>query len=340
VSSGRGPLVEATGLVKGFRSRGGPRGSKRQDVRAVDGVDLEVQPGQTLGLVGESGSGKSTTGRMLIRLIEPDAGTVTFDGTDLLALPPRSLRKLRRQFQMIFQDPYASLNPRMRVGSIVAEPLTIHGIGADRAERKRRAAELLEQVGMAPADADKYPHEFSGGQRQRVGIARAIACAPRFIVADEPVSALDSPVQAQIINLMVDLQEAMGLAYLFIAHDLRVVEHISDRVAVMYLGRIVEEAPAAALYREPLHPYTRALLASTPSMRPGAPTPPALTGEPPSPTHPPSGCRFHPRCPVAEPVCAEEDPALLPVGNGRHAACHLVHPTARSRRSTDRDDPS
>jgi oligopeptide/dipeptide ABC transporter ATP-binding protein len=326
VSADRKALVEATALVKSFTPRAGLVGSKRPDVCAVDSVDLVVREGETLGLVGEAGSGKSTTGSMLIRLIEPDAGSLTFDGVDLLSLPPGRLRKMRRQFQMIFQDPYGSLNPRMRVGAIVAEPLVIHGIGASRADRRRLGAELLEQVGLSPADADKYPHEFSGGQRQRVGIARAIACTPRFIVADEPVSALDPPVQAQIINLMVDLQEKMGLAYLFIAHDLRVVEHISDRVAVMYLGRIVEEAPSAKLYREPLHPYTRALLASTPSTRPGNPTPPALSGEAPSPTHPPSGCRFHPRCPMAEAVCSSEDPQLLPVGDGRSVACHLVHP--------------
>jgi peptide/nickel transport system ATP-binding protein/oligopeptide transport system ATP-binding protein len=324
VIAGAKVLVEATGLVKSFTPRAGLARSKGPDVRAVDGVDLAVREGETVGLVGESGSGKSTTGRMLIRLIEPDAGSLLFDGVDLLSLPEKRLRKMRRHFQMIFQDPYGSLNPRMRVGSMIAEPLTIHGIGANRGERKRLAAGLLERVGLSPADADKYPHEFSGGQRQRVGIARAIACTPRFVVADEPVSALDPPVQAQIINLMVELQERMGLAYLFIAHDLRVVQHISDRVAVMYLGRIVEQAPSAELYREPLHPYTRALLASTPSTRPGKPTPPALAGEAPSPTRPPSGCRFHPRCPVAEPVCSTEDPALLAIDSGRSVACHLA----------------
>ena len=324
--SDRKTLLEARDLRKTFTPRSGFLARGARELRAVDGVDLSVGEGETLGLVGESGSGKSTTGRMLIRLIEPDSGSVSFDGVDLLSLPSRQLRKLRREFQMIFQDPYGSLNPRMRVGSIVEEPLTIHKIGADRAERKDQVGRLLKQVGLDSSMAGKYPHEFSGGQRQRIGIARAIACRPRFVVADEPVSALDPPVQAQIVNLMMDLQEKMGLAYLFIAHDLRLVEHISDRVAVMYLGRVVEEAPSSELYRAPLHPYTRSLLASTPSTRPGRPTPPVLAGEPPSPTDPPSGCRFHPRCPVAEPVCSREDPRLLPTGGGRKVACHLVHP--------------
>lgn len=324
-SNGR-PLVEAAELVKSFAPRDGFLGPKGPPVRAVDRVDLGVREGETVGLVGESGSGKSTTGRILIRLIDPDSGALRFDGVDLLSLASGELRRMRRQFQMIFQDPYGSLNPRMRVGAIVSEPLAIHKIGSGRTERRERVSELLRLVGLSSAAAEKYPHEFSGGQRQRIGIARAIACTPRFIVADEPVSALDPPVQAQIVNLMVDLQERLGLAYLFIAHDLRVVEHISDRVAVMYLGRIVEEAPSGELYREPLHPYTRALLASTPSGRPGSPTEPALSGEVPSPTRPPSGCRFHPRCSVAEPVCSEAEPCLLAAGGRRKVACHLIHP--------------
>jgi len=318
--SERKPLVEARGLVKSYQRRLGLFGPRGPAVRAVEGVDLDVAEGETLGLVGESGSGKSTTGRLLIRLLEPDAGSLRFEGEDLLALRPRELRRMRRRFQIIFQDPYGSLNPRMRVGSIVAEPLTIHGIGKSRLERKEMAAKLLEDVGLDRAAMDKYPHAFSGGQRQRIGIARAIACSPKFLVADEPVSSLDPPVQAQIVNLMVELQEKRGLAYLFIAHDLRLVEHISDRVAVMYLGKIVEEAPARALYAEPLHPYTKALLASTPRAVPGEPTPPALAGETPSPAHPPSGCRFHPRCPVAVEVCSRVEPALLPAGEGRKVA--------------------
>jgi oligopeptide/dipeptide ABC transporter ATP-binding protein len=329
VSSDGKPLVEATGLVKSFAPRAGLVGPRGPVVRAVDHVDLVVHEGETLGLVGESGSGKSTTGRMLIRLIEPDSGSLRFDGVDLLGLGGRPLRKMRRQFQMIFQDPFGSLNPRMRVGAAVAEPLAIHKIGSSGQERRDRVADLLRQVGLSPSAAAKYPHQFSGGQRQRIGIARAIACTPRFIVADEPVSALDPPVRAQIVNLMVELQEKLALAYLFIAHDLRVVEHISDRVAVMYLGKIVEQAPAGELYRDPLHPYTRALLASTPSGRPGSPTAPALSGEAPSPTRPPPGCGFHPRCPVAEPVCSELEPRLLEHGGGRSVACHLIHPPGR-----------
>jgi oligopeptide/dipeptide ABC transporter ATP-binding protein len=257
-------------------------------------------------------------------LIEPDEGSIRFEGVDLLALNPRELRAMRRRFQIVFQDSYGSLNPRMRVGAAIAEPLAVHRIATSRGERRERVAELLEQVGLDRSAMDRYPHEFSGGQRQRIGIARAIACSPRFIVADEPVSALDPPIQAQIINLMLDLQARLGLAYLFITHDLRLVEHVCDRVAVMYLGRIVEESPARELYASPLHPYTRALLASTPSMVPGAATEPAVGGEPPSPTRPPSGCPFHPRCAIAEPECERIAPALLEKRARHRVACHLV----------------
>ncbi len=322
-------LVEARGLVKHFRPLGGWGRFRRDCVRAVDGVDLTIHERETLALVGESGSGKTTAGRLLIRLVEPDAGEVRFDGVNLLQLRPRELRRMRRHFQMVFQDPYSSLNPRMRVGAAIEEPLVVHRLG-DRSWRRRRVAELLEQVGLAPADARKYPHEFSGGQRQRIGIARAIACSPRFLVADEPVSSLDPPIQAQIVNLLAELQEKLGLAYLFIAHDLRLVRHVSDRVAVMYLGRIVEEGPTGAIFREPLHPYTRALLAATPVPQPGQRERARLRGDPPSPVAPPPGCRFHPRCPLAEPVCAEVEPALLDAGEGRRVACHLVHRSAEA----------
>jgi oligopeptide/dipeptide ABC transporter ATP-binding protein len=318
------PLVRALALRKVFARREGVWSERDAGVRAVNGVDLDVCEGEIVGLVGESGSGKSTLGRLLIRLIEPDAGSIHFDGTDLLALKGAELRRLRRHFQIIFQDPYGSLNPRMRVGTAIGEPLAIHRLAASRAERRERVASLLEQVGLDRSAMSRYPHEFSGGQRQRIGIARAIACSPRFIVADEPVSALDPPVQAQIINLMIELQENLGLAYLFVAHDLRLVERICHRVAVMYLGRIVEQAPAVRLYERPLHPYTQALLASTPSLEPGSPTPPAVSGEPPSPTHPPAGCPFHPRCPIAEPDCSREAPRLLEVEPEHGVACFLV----------------
>jgi oligopeptide/dipeptide ABC transporter ATP-binding protein len=318
------PLVEARGLRKSFVRRSGAWSGRGPVVQAVNGVDLDVHRGETVGLVGESGSGKSTFGRMLIRLIEPDAGTIRFEGVDLLSLEPTALRSMRRQFQFIFQDPYGSLNPRMRVGTAVGEPLAIHRLVPSRAQRRERVAKLLEQVGLDRTAIDRYPHEFSGGQRQRIGIARAIACSPRFIVADEPVSALDPPVQAQIINLLLDLQQSLGLAYLFIAHDLRLVEHVCDRVAVMYLGRIVEQALAKRLYHGPLHPYTRALLASTPSLEPGTPTEPAVAGEPPSPTRPPEGCPFHPRCPIAEAECRRVEPALVEEVAGHRVACHLA----------------
>lgn len=322
------PLLEARGLEKSFRAASDWLKRESRKIAAVGGVDLDVGPAETVALVGESGSGKSTLGRLLIRLLEPDAGSVRFDGTDLLALDARRLRKMRRHFQIVFQDPFGALNPRMRVGSLVGEPLEIHKIGASRAERSDRVAELLREVGLDPAAACRYPHEFSGGQRQRIGIARAISCGPRFLVCDEPVSALDPPIAAQIVNLLVELQERRGMAYLFIAHDLRVVRHVASRVAVMYAGRIVERGPAASVLREPLHPYTRALRDSVPAGKPGEPTVPALAGEPPSPAALPSGCPFHPRCPVAVAACSSIEPRLLPAEEGREVACHLVHPPA------------
>jgi len=296
-------------------------------VKAVSEVDLEIRSGETLGLVGESGCGKSTLGRTILRLLEPTAGQIVFDGKDLTQMPQRSLRPLRREMQMIFQDPYASLNPRMSIGTAIAEPLVIHGLVKSAAERTRRVHELLAKVGLREDAARRYPHEFSGGQRQRVGIARALACGPKFVVCDEPISALDVSIQAQIVNLLEDLQEAEQLTYLFISHDLKVVQHICDRVAVMYLGRIVELAEAKALYRTPKHPYTQALLSAVPRIDPKSRRERILlTGDVPSPIDPPRGCAFHPRCPVKDKprACFEELPKLRVLGNGSQAACHVA----------------
>lgn len=299
-------------------------------VRAVEDVSLEVKSGEAVGLVGESGCGKSTLGRAALRLVDATSGFVRFNGTDLTALRGRELRPWRRRFQMIFQDPYSSLNPRMTVGMILGEALDIHGLTPDRRERQRRIRELLHQVGLRPDQESRYPHEFSGGQRQRIGIARALAVEPELIVCDEPVSALDVSVQAQVINLLQDLQRERGLAYLFISHDLAVVEHLCQRIVVMYLGRVMEVADAPVLCRSPKHPYTQALMAAVPTLTSenrGERI--ILKGDVPSPIHPPSGCPFHPRCPVAEDRCRGERAELRPVGNNpdHRVACHLVGDT-------------
>jgi oligopeptide/dipeptide ABC transporter ATP-binding protein len=296
-------------------------------VTAVAEVSLEIRGGETLGLVGESGCGKSTLGRTLLRLLEPTAGAIVFDGRDITRLPQRELRPLRREMQMIFQDPYASLNPRMSVGDAIAEPLIIHRLAKTAGEREQRVHELLEKVGLRADAARRYPHEFSGGQRQRVGIARALACRPKFVVCDEPISALDVSIQAQIVNLLEDLQDAERLTYLFISHDLKIVQHICDRVAVMYLGRIVELALARTLYREPKHPYTKALLSAVPRIDPKSRRERIiLAGDVPSPLAPPAGCPFHPRCPVQDKpkACFTELPRLRVLANGTQAACHVA----------------
>jgi peptide/nickel transport system ATP-binding protein/oligopeptide transport system ATP-binding protein len=318
-------LIEARGLAKQFPVRSGAFGvSKSAVLRAVDGVDLAIRRGETLGLVGESGCGKSTTGRLLLRLIEPSAGSIVHEGTELTTLDARRMRARRRHMQIIFQDPFASLNPRMTVEAIINEAFAIHGIGS-AAERKRALAELLDLVGLPRSAATKHPHEFSGGQRQRIGIARALALKPAFVVCDEAVSALDVSVQAQIINLMQDLQRELGLTYLFISHNLSVVRHISTRIAVMYLGRIVEIADADALFDRPAHPYTRALLSAVPITHPREQRHRhVLGGDVPSALAVPAGCRFAPRCPHAQDRCRTVDPALTPLAVGHQAACHLA----------------
>ncbi len=316
-------LLEAEGLVKHFRSRPHPFAAWRA-VRAVDGVSLAIARGETLAVVGESGCGKSTLGRLVLRLIEADQGVVRFDGQSVRDAGGADLRRLRRDMQIIFQDPFASLNPRMTAGDIVGEPLGVHQI-ASGAEQRSRARELLQRVGLRPDHVNRYPHEFSGGQRQRIGIARALASGPRFVVADEPVSALDVSIQAQVLNLLADIKRDFSLTLMFISHDLSVVRHVSDRVAVMYLGKVIEVARTEKLFGAPAHPYTRALLASVPVRHPAerrAKT--LLSGDLPSAVNPPSGCRFRTRCPFARPLCAASEPVLAPLEAGHDAACHFA----------------
>jgi oligopeptide transport system ATP-binding protein len=318
------PLLQVKNLVKHFPIKGGLLQRTVDRVHAVDGVSFDLQPGETLGVVGESGCGKSTTGRCILRLIEPTSGEVTFEGRSVTAAGKDELRALARDMQIIFQDPYASLNPRMTVGAIVGEGLVIHGLAKNASEIEQRVAELLATVGLSPDHMRRYPHEFSGGQRQRIGIARALAVNPKLVVCDEAVSALDVSIQAQVINLLEDLREQFNLSYIFIAHDLSVVEHISHRVAVMYLGRIVEVAPSRELYTTPRHPYTEALLSAVPIPDPTvARKRIVLEGDVPSPINPPSGCHFHPRCPRAQARCSTEAPLLRDMAANHQVACHF-----------------
>jgi oligopeptide transport system ATP-binding protein len=324
--SGDSALLEVRHVKKYFPIRAGVLQREVAHVHAVDDVSFAVKPGETLGLVGESGCGKSTLGRTIVRLLQPTAGEIIFDGTPIQNLGTRRLRPLRREMQMVFQDPYASLNPRKRVGTIISDPMKIHNLGS-RSEQKRRVNEILETVGLSPEHYNRFPHEFSGGQRQRIGIARSLALRPKLIVADEPVSALDVSIQSQMLNLLDDLQTEFNLTYIFIAHDLGVVRHVSDRIVVMYLGKIVELSPADELYVRPIMPYTEALLSAVPIPDPDLAEKReriVLEGDVPSPINPPSGCRFHPRCRYATEVCTQVEPPLVDYGNGHLAACH--HP--------------
>lgn len=321
------PLLQVTGLEKRFPIRSGVLSRIRNWVRAVNGVDFTLDRSKTLALVGESGCGKTTTGRLVARLLEPTAGCIIFDGSEITGMPERRFRPIRRRIQMVFQDPYGSLNPRQMTGGMIDEILRVHFPRLSRGERRDRTAELLVRVGLDADAASQYPYEFSGGQRQRVAVARALATEPDLVIADEPVSALDVSVQAQVLNLLVDLQETLGIALLFISHDLHVVRRMAHEVAVMYLGRIVERAPAEALYGNPVHPYTRLLLAAAPRLAPGRRHDrPLLQGEPPSPVNLPSGCPFHPRCPDARPECRQQVPRLETVQPGHQAACWVHAP--------------
>ncbi len=327
------PIIETQDIVKHFGGR--DLLGSHAIVHAVDGVNLTVNRGETFAIVGESGCGKSTLARLLLRLLEPTSGKVIYNGTDLTSLSPNEMRKLRAEMQFVFQDPFSSLNPRMTVGQLIEEPLLVHS-KLSRSERRAKVRELLQQVGLGPQFANRYPHEFSGGQRQRIGVARALASGPKLLIGDEPVSALDVSVQAQIINLLEDLKQAFGLTLIIIAHDLAVIRHMSDRVAVMYLGQVVEMAETNALFETPLHPYAQALLSAIPVPVPGRePAKSKLTGDVPSPVAPPSGCRFHTRCPHATELCSETEPVLTSAGDGHFVACHHYKTIAAAGRAVD-----